>query len=336
MSEDIIKEIIPEDTSVVLYTTEDGNVQMDVKIDGETVWLTQGQMAQLYGKSPSTINEHIKNIFAEEELSGDTCVKKFGNSEFQQKAPFYYNLSVILAVGYRVRSKQGTLFRRWATERLEEYLVKGFTIDSERLKGNGGGQYWYELLNTIKDIRSSEKVLYRQVLDLYATSVDYDAKDEETILFFKIVQNKLHYAVHGHTAAELIFSRADAEKEFMGLTTFAGPQPTKDEVVIAKNYLDENELRKLNNMVSGFFDFAENRALDHIPTTMHDYRNMLDRILSAGGYQLLSGPGIVSSTEARNKALEEYRKYRLRTLSPVEQAYIAQLESEAKKIKNQK
>lgn len=344
MSEDIIKEIIPEDTSVVLYTTEDGNVQMDVKIDGETVWLTQAQMGLLYGKAKSTISEHLSNIFEEGELNKEVVVRKFRTTsphgaiegKTQNHETDFYNLQAILAVGYRVRSKQGTLFRRWATERLEEYLVKGFTIDSERLKGNGGGQYWYELLNTIKDIRSSEKVLYRQVLDLYATSVDYDAKDEETILFFKIVQNKLHYAVHGHTAAELIFNRADAEKEFMGLTTFAGPQPTKDEVVIAKNYLDENELRKLNNMVSGFFDFAENRALDHIPTTMHDYRNMLDRILSAGGYQLLSGPGVVSSAEARNKALEEYRKYRLRTLSPVEQAYIAQLESEAKKIKNQK
>lgn len=318
---------------IILYTNEDGNVQMDVCIDGKTVWLTQQQMAQLFGKATSTINEHIKNILAEEELKEEDCVKKFGISEFQQKAPFYYNLSMIIAVGYRVRSKQGTMFRQWATKRLEEYIVKGFAIDSERLKGNGGGQYWYELLNTIKDIRSSEKVLYRQVLDLYATSVDYDASSEETILFFKIVQNKLHYATHGQTAAELIFNRADAEKEFMGLTTFRGPRPTKTEVVVAKNYLDETELRKLNNMVSGFFDFAENRALDRVPTTMHDYRTMLDRILSAGGYPLLEGSGNVSAIEAREKALKEYHKFQLRTLSPVEQAYITQLEKEAKNIR---
>lgn len=321
---------------IILYTNEDGSVQMDVCIDGNTVWLTQHQIAQLFGKATSTINEHIKNILAEEELNEEDCVKKFGNSEFQQKAPFYYNLSMIIAVGYRVRSKQGTMFRQWATKRLDEYIVKGFAIDSERLKGNGGGQYWYELLNTIKDIRSSEKVLYRQVLDLYATSVDYNASDEETILFFKIVQNKLHYATHGQTAAELIFNRADAEKEFMGLTTFRGPRPTKAEVVVAKNYLDETELRKLNNMVSGFFDFAENRALDRIPTTMHDYRTMLDRILTAGGYPLLEGAGNVSALEAREKALNEFHKFQLRTLSPVEQAYIAQLEKEAKNIRNKR
>ncbi len=318
---------------MVIYTTSDGKVNLEVQIDADTVWLTQQQMAQLYGKAVSTINEHLKNIFIEEELRESACTKKFGISEFQQKAPFYYNLDAILAVGFRVRSKQGTLFRQWAIERLKNYIVKGFDIDTERLKGNGGGQYWYELLNTIKDIRSSEKVLYRQVLDLYATSVDYNATDEETILFFKMVQNKLHYATHGQTAAEVIFNRADAEKEFMGLTSFRGTHPTKAEVVVAKNYLSETELRKLNNMVSGYFDFAENRALDHIPTTMHDYRVMLDRILMAGGNSVLEGAGSVSAAQARAKALEEYHKYQLRTLSPVEQAYIAQLEQEAKKAR---
>lgn len=322
-----------ENSQMVIYTTSDGKVNLEVQIDADTVWLTQQQMAQLYGKAVSTINEHLKNIFIEEELRESACTKKFGISEFQQKAPFYYNLDAILAVGFRVRSKQGTLFRQWAIERLKNYIVKGFDIDTERLKGNGGGQYWYELLNTIKDIRSSEKVLYRQVLDLYATSVDYNAADEETILFFKMVQNKLHYATHGQTAAEVIFNRADAEKEFMGLTSFRGSHPTKAEVVVAKNYLSETELRKLNNMVSGYFDFAENRALDHIPTTMHDYRVMLDRILSAGGNSVLEGAGSVSAAQARAKALEEYHKYQLRTLSPVEQAYIAQLEQEAKKAK---
>ena len=323
----------PEDNQILIYSTEDGKVNLEVQIDSETVWLTQQQIAKLYGKAVSTINEHLKNIFAEEELKESTCVKKFGISEFMQKTPFYYNLDVILAVGFRVRSKQGTLFRQWAIERLKNYIVKGFDIDSERLKGNGGGQYWYELLNTIKDIRSSEKVLYRQVLDLYATSVDYNASDEETILFFKMVQNKLHYATHGQTAAEVIYNRADAEKDFMGLTTFRGTHPTKADVIIAKNYLSQHELRKLNNMVSGYFDFAENRALDHIPTTMHDYRVMLDNILSAGGNAVLSDAGSVSAVEAREKAFEEYRKYQIRTLTPVEQAYIASLKAEAKKIK---
>lgn len=336
-------EITPQNPEgeIILYTSEDGSVQMDVRIDGKTVWLTQQQIAQLYGKAKSTISEHITHIFEEGELDPQVVVREFRTTtqhgaiegKTQTNITRFYNLSMIIAVGYRVRSKQGTMFRQWATKRLEEYIVKGFAIDSERLKGNGGGQYWYELLNTIKDIRSSEKVLYRQVLDLYATSVDYNASDEETILFFKIVQNKLHYATHGQTAAEVIFNRADAEKEFMGLTTFRGTRPTKADVVIAKNYLDETELRKLNNMVSGFFDFAENRALDRIPTTMHDYRTMLDRILSAGGYSLLEGAGSVSAVEAREKALSEYHKFQLRTLSPVEQAYIAQLEKEAKNIR---
>lgn len=331
-----IQSTIDENSQIIIYTTADGRINLDVKIDENTVWLTQQQIAQLYGKAVSTINEHIKNIFADEEQNEVECIKKFGNSEFQQKSPFYYNLSMIISVGYRVRSKQGVLFRQWATKRLDEYIVKGFAIDTERLKGNGGGKYWYELLNTIKDIRSSEKVLYRQVLDLYATSVDYNAMDNETILFFKMVQNKLHYATHGQTAAEVIYNRADAEKEFMGLTTFHGSQPTKADVVLAKNYLSETELRKLNNMVSGYFDFAENRALDHIPTTMHDYRVMLDNILSAGGNAVLQDAGHISAQQARAKALNEYRKYQIRTLSPVEQAYIAQLEAEAKKAKGMK
>lgn len=331
-----------ENSQMVIYTTSDGRVNLEVQINADTVWLTQQQMAQLYGKAVSTINEHLKNIFAEEELDSKVVIRKFRittphgaiQGKTQTNDVMCYNLDAILAVGFRVRSKQGTLFRQWAIERLKNYIVKGFDIDTERLKGNGGGQYWYELLNTIKDIRSSEKVLYRQVLDLYATSVDYNAADEETILFFKMVQNKLHYATHGQTAAEVIFNRADAEKEFMGLTSFRGSHPTKAEVVVAKNYLSETELRKLNNMVSGYFDFAENRALDHIPTTMHDYRVMLDRILMAGGNSVLEGAGSVSAAQARAKALEEYHKYQLRTLSPVEQAYIAQLEQEAKKARS--
>ena len=316
---------------VVIYTSEDGGIRLDVQMDGDTVWLTADQMAQLFGKARPTIVGHIKNIYAEGEVTELKTMRKVGNPDFSTKPTNYYNLDVIISVGYRVHSIQGVRFRQWATQRLRDYIIKGFAIDAERLKGNGGGQYWYELLNTIKDIRSSEKVLYRQVLDLYATSVDYNASDEETLLFFKMVQNKLHYAVHGQTAAEVIFNRADAEKEFMGLTTFRGTHPTQADVVVAKNYLNETELRKLNNMVSGYFDFAENRALDHIPTTMHDYRVMLDQILSAGGNKVLTDAGSVSAAEARKKAIEEYRKYQVRTLSPVERDYINALEAEAKK-----
>ena len=219
------------------------------------------------------------------------------------------------------------------TERLQEYIVKGWTLDVNRLKGNGGGQYWYELLNTIKDIRSSEKVLYRQVLDLYATSIDYDASDEETRFFFKIVQNKLHFATHGQTAAELIYNRADSDKEFMGLTSFKGSHPTLADVTIAKNYLSETELRYLNNLVSGYFDFAENQALMRKPMTMHDYRFLLDNILSANGAQLLDGPGSVSNQQAREKAITEYRKYQVRELTPVEKAYLDSLQKETKALK---
>lgn len=318
---------------VIIYQSEDGNVKLDVHLENETVWLTQQQMAYLFGKSISTINEHIKDVFESKELLPAESMKKFGISEFQQKAPFYYNLDVIISVGYRVHSVAGTRFRQWATKRLHEYIVKGWTMDVERLKGNGGGQYWYDLLNTIKDIRSSEKVLYRQVLDLFATSIDYDALDEETQLFFKIVQNKLHFATHGHTAAELIFSRADANKEFMGLTSFRGTHPTLADISIAKNYLNETELRYLNNLVSGYFDFAENQALMRNPMTMHDYRVLLDNLLSANGSKILEGPGGISSQQAHEKALAEYRKYQVRELTPVERAYLASLQETAREIK---
>ena len=320
---------------IVIYQTEDGKASLDVMLENETVWLTQEQMATLYDRDRSVIAKHIRNIFEEGELNESlSCAKIAQHKNYGRRAGFtkevevkLYNLDVIIAVGYRVRSQRGTQFRKWATERLKEYIVKGFTIDVERLKGNAGGQYWYDLLATIKDIRSSEKVLYRQVLDLYATSVDYDAKAEDTILFFKMVQNKLHYATHGQTASELIYHRADAEQPFMGLTTFKGTHPTQADVVIAKNYLSEEELRKLNNMVSGYFDFAENRALEHIPTTMRDYRELLDRILSANGSPVLDNAGSISADEARAKAIEEYRKYQVRALTPVEQAYYASLKA---------
>ena len=322
-----------EKGEVIIYQSEDGNVHLDVRLENETVWLTIEQMATLFGKARSTINEHILNAFQEGELKEKESMRKIGNSDISTKPTNYYNLDVIISVGYRVHSIAGTRFRQWATQRLREYIVKGWALDVNRLKGNGGGQYWYDLLNTIKDIRSSEKVLYRQVLDLYATSIDYDASDEETRLFFKIVQNKLHFATHGQTAAELIYNRADSDKEFMGLTSFKGSYPTLADVTVAKNYLSETELRYLNNLVSGYFDFAENQALMRKPMTMHDYRVLLDNILSANGAKLLDGPGSVSNKQAREKAIAEYRKYQVRELTPVERAYLDSLQATAKSLK---
>jgi hypothetical protein len=245
----------------------------------------------------------------------------------------YYNLDMIISLGYRIKSVIATHFRRWATERLKEYIIKGFTIDDERLKGNGGGAYWKELLDRIRDIRSSEKVMYRQVLDLYATAVDYDPRTNLSIEFFKIVQNKLHYAAHGHTAAEVIYGRADAEAPMMGLTSFKGDHPTLNDVRIAKNYLSADELKVLNNIVSGYFDFAEIQAMKHIPMYMSDYVKQLDNILSATGEKLLSGVGSVSHQQAMDKAESEYRKFQVRELSPVEQAYLETIKALNKKAK---
>lgn len=319
---------------VIIYQTDDGLTHIDVKLEDETVWLTIEQMTELFGKSRSTINEHILNIFSEGELVESESVRKIGNSDFSTKPTNFYNLDVIISVGYRVKSVRGTQFRKWATERLKEYMIKGFTMDDERLKGNGGGSYWKELLDRIRDIRSSEKVLYRQVLDLYATSVDYNPNSEDSIRFFKIVQNKLHFAAHGHTAAEVIYERADAEKPFMGLTSFAGELPALKDISIAKNYLSESELRVLNNLVSGYFDLAEINAIEHKPMYMNDYVEQLDSILSSGNRQLLVGSGKVSHKQAITKATEEYRKYQEITIAPVEEAYlgsIKSLEKEAKK-----
>lgn len=318
---------------IIIYQSDDGIIQLDVRLENETVWLTIDQMALLFGKSRSTINEHILNVFQSGELNESDSVRKIGNSDFSTKPTNFYNLDVIISVGYRVHSIVGTRFRQWATRRLHEYIVKGFTLDDKRLKGNGGGMYWKELLDRIRDIRSSEKVLYRQVLDLYATSVDYDPKADESVRFFKIVQNKLHYAAHGHTAAELIYERADADKPFMGLTTFEGELPTLKDTKIAKNYLTADELKVLNNIVSGYFDIAEIQAIRHRPMYMEDYIKQLDGILSGTGEQLLLDAGSVSHQQAMEKAEKEYRKYQVKTLSPVEQAYldtIKQLEKEAK------
>jgi len=327
-------EIEKRNGEIIIYQSEDGKIKLDVRLEEKTVWLTIDQMAQLYGKARSTINEHILNAYNEDEIEEANTMRKIGNSDFSTKPTNYYNLDVIISVGYRVKSKVGTRFRKWATERLAEYIVKGFTMDDERLKNLGGGGYWKELLDRIRDIRSSEKVMYRQVLDLYATSVDYDPHTEASRLFFKMVQNKLHYAAHGHTAAEVIYDRADADKPFMGLTSFKGELPCINDIKIAKNYLTADELKILNNIVSGYFDFAETQALRHRPMYMEDYVRQLDNILSANGDELLLGAGSVSHDEAMNKALSEYRKYQTKTLSPVEQDYLESIkliENKAKK-----
>ena len=318
----------------ILFKTEDEKISVDVRIEEDTVWLTQEQMAVLFGKAKSTINEHIQNVFNEGELSQDLSVKKFGISEFQQKASNYYNLDVIISVGYRVKSQRGTQFRMWATQRLNEYIRKGFTMDDERLKNLGGGGYWKELLQRIRDIRASEKVFYRQVLDIYSSSIDYDPKAEVSVEFFKKVQNKIHYAVHGQTAAEVIYNRADAEKEFMGLMTFPGNRPYLKDVVVAKNYLDEKELRSLGQIVSGYLDFAERQAEREQAMTMQDWAKHLDNILTVSGEKLLQGAGSVSHEEAIDKATTEYKKYQQKTLSEVEKNFLESLKTIEHKTRN--
>lgn len=326
---------------ILIYQSDDGLTNIEVKVQDETVWLTQQQMADLFQTSRTNIVEHIKHIYDEGELDeSSTCrkfrqVRKEGNREVAREMPFY-NLDMIISLGYRVKSIIATNFRRWATERLKEYMIKGFTMDDERLKGNGGGNYWKELLDRIRDIRSSEKVLYRQVLDLYATSVDYNPNSEESIKFFKIVQNKLHFAAHGNTAAEVIYQRADAEKLFMGLTFFSGELPALKDIGIAKNYLQENELKVLNNLVSGYFDLAEINTIEHKPMYMDDYVKQLDLVLSSGNRKLLVGAGSVSHKQAMDKAKAEYRKYQEITLTPVDEAYLESIKEVLKEVKKKK
>lgn len=309
---------------IVIYQSEDGITRINVSLQNETVWLSLDQMSELFQRDKSTISRHIKNIFEEGELSHDVVVANFATTASDGKTyqVDYYNLDVIISVGYRVKSLRGTQFRIWATQRLKEYMIKGFTMDDERLKGNTGGNYWRELIDRIRDIRASEKVVFRQVLDLYATSIDFQPNSEESILFYKIVQNKLHYAVHGHTAAELIFQRADSEKPFMGLTSFSGELPSFKDVGVAKNYLNEKELRILKNLVSGYFDLAEINAMEHKPMYMKDYVDLLDRLLTTGDRRILYSAGSVSNEKAIEKATSEYRKYQNNTLSPVEKAYL--------------
>lgn len=321
-------------TRMILFKTDDEQVSIDVLFAEETVWLTIDLMSQLFDKSRSTINEHILNIFKEGELKEEDVMRKIGISDFSTKPTNYYNLDVIISVGYRVKSLRGTQFRQWATKRLNEYIRKGFTLDDERLKNLGGGGYWKELLERIRDIRSSEKVFYRQVLDIYATSVDYDPKSDTSVEFFKRVQNKIHYAVHGQTAAEVIFSRADAEQVFMGLKSFEGNRPHLKDAVVAKNYLDEKELRAMGQIVSGYLDFAERQAEKEIPMTMKDWAQHLDRILTSTGEQLLEGNGSVSHEKAIEKATNEYKKYQQKTLSEVEMAFLESVERLNKQTKS--
>ena len=335
-------DIMDDRGEIIIYQTEDGLTKIDVSMQDETVWLTQEQMAELFQRDKSTISRHIKNIFAEGELDEKVVVAEFATTSqhgamdgrTQSNITKFYNLDVIISVGYRVKSQRGVQFRIWATNILKEYIKKGFAMDDDRLKELGGGGYFKELLERIRDIRASEKVFYRQVLEIYATSVDYNPNAEVSIQFFRRVQNKIHYAVSGETAAEVIYHRADAEKDFMGLMTFSGDQPTLREAKIAKNYLDEKELRAMGQLVSGYLDFAERQAEREIPMTMEDWAKHLDGILTSTGEKLLIGNGTVSHDQAMDKAQTEYKKYKAKTLSSVEQDYlnsIKQLEKKSKK-----
>lgn len=318
------------ENNVIIYTDNDGRTRIDVRLEEETLWLSQQQMAELYQTSRTNVIEHIKHIYEEGELQEEGTCRNFrlvrleGKRQVSRELPFY-NLDMIIALGYRVRSIIATRFRQWATERLKEYIVKGFTLDDERLKKLGGGSYWKELLERIRDIRATEKVLYRQILEIYATSIDYDPRAQVSQDFFKKVQNKIHYAIHGHTAAELIVERADAEKDFMGLLTFKGNHPTLIEAKTAKNYLDEKELRAMGQLVSGYLDFAERQAEREQVMTMNDWSAYLDRILTMSGEQLLQGSGSVSHDAAMEHATAEYRKYKQRTLSDVERDYLSSI-----------
>lgn len=309
---------------ILIYTGNDGLIKVDVRLEDDTLWLTQAQMCGLYQTSKANVSEHIKHIFEEGELMKESVVRKFRTTAADGKSYLttFYNLDMIIALGYRIRSITATRFRQWATLRLKEYIQKGFTLDDERLKRLGGGGYWKELLARIRDIRATEKVFYRQVLEIYATSIDYDPRASVSQDFFKKVQNKIHYAIHGNTAAELIVQRADAEKDFMGLFTFRGTQPTLAEARTAKNYLNEKELRAMGQLVSGYLDFAERQAEREQPMTMNDWAKYLDGILTMTGEKLLQGSGSVSHAEAMEHATNEYRKYKQRVISDVERDYL--------------
>lgn len=322
-------------SEILIYQNKDNKIQIDVQFENETVWLSQAQLVELYQSSKANVSEHIKHIFEEEELAREAVVRKFRTtaSDGKNYSVDCYNLDMIISLGYRIKSNIATQFRIWATERLKEYLIKGFTINSEQLKNLGGGNYWKELLENIRDIRSSEKVMYRQVLDLYSTAIDYNAKANESIEFFKIVQNKLHFAAHGKTAAEVVYFRVDSEKPFVGLTNFKGNYPTQAEALIAKNYLQIDELKVLNNLVSAYFDLAEINAIEKRPMKMSDYIIELDKILSLSGRKLLSGAGQISHAKAEEKARIEFKKYQVQNLNEVEQSYLKSIKQVTKNLK---
>lgn len=331
-------------SEIIIYKSSDGQSDLSVHLENENVWLTQKQLVELYQTAKSTVSEHIKNIYTDEELTPEATVRKIRTVQTEGKREVtremdYYNLDMIIALGYRINSKIATRFRQWATARLREYIVKGFAMDDERLKNLGGRNYWKELLDRIRDIRSSEKVMYRQVLDLYATATDYDPKSNESVTFFKIVQNKLHYAAHGHTASEVVYMRVDSDKPFAGLTNFKGNEPTQAEAMIAKNYLEEKELKVLNNLVAAYFDLAELNAIEEREMRMADYIRELDTILKSAGRKILGDAGTISAKDAKTKAISEYKDYKNKTLSAVEKDYlisIAAIEKTAKKQSRKK
>jgi hypothetical protein len=306
-----------KNSQVILFKTDDGKISVDTRFEDESAWLTIDQMAELFEKSRSTINEHILNVYSEGELEEATSKRKIGISDFSTKPTNHYNLDVIISVGYRVKSLRGTQFRQWATKRLNEYIRKGFTLDDERLK-NGGGRYFRELLQRIRDIRSSERNLYQQVTDIYATAIDYDPKAEITREFFATVQNKMHYAAHKHTAAEVIYERVDSKKPQVGMTNFKGEFAVKSDVYSAKNFLTEKELQILNLLVSQFLDFAELQALEERPMKMADWVSELDTHLAANRRELLTGKGKISRQQAIEKAEKEFEKYRAREMQLLE------------------
>ncbi|MBW7871688.1 MAG: virulence RhuM family protein [Flavobacteriia bacterium] len=333
-----------EKGEILIYQSEDGLTKIETRLENETVWLTQAQMAELFQKVKSTISEHIKNIYEEGELEKLATVRNFrtvqieGNRQIERDLE-YYNLDVIISVGYRVKSLQGTKFRQWATQRLREYIVKGFTMNDEMLKKAGGGNYFDELLDRIRDIRSSEKVFWRKVLDIYATSIDYDPSAEASQMFFKVVQNKMHWAAHGHTAAEVIYKRISAEKPFLGLTNFEGIQPNKSEISIAKNYLNEQELNVLNRIVTAYLEFAELQALSRKPMYMRDWIDRLDDFIKMTGNSILDNAGSISHQQMLDKAQTEYDLYKEKTkdqLSHAEEDFIRQIEQTAQQLEDSK
>ncbi len=332
-------------SEILIYQTDDGQTKIQTRLEDETVWLTQSQMAELFGKGRSTITEHINNLFKEGELDEELVCRNFRHTtqhgaiegKTQEKNVKYYNLDVIISVGYRVKSLQGTKFRQWATARLREYIVKGFTMNDDLLKEAGGGNYFDELLARIRDIRASEKVFWRKVLDIYATSIDYDGKAEESVLFFKTIQNKMHWAAHGHTAAEVIFNRVNANKPNLGLTAFKGDKPTKQETEVAKNYLNQNELEVLNRMVTAYLEIAELQALNRKPMYMKDWIERLDDFLKMTGNDILDNAGQISHQQALDKAHAEYNNYKKQwanELSRIEGDFIKHIDAQSKKIQN--